>query len=181
MRLGLFVGLRPLGLGTLGKVREKESLPAFHSIFCFQRVSLAPQVGPVVMAKRHRSSVVPHNAVSRDPSMSWAGMGGMGFSQCQKVMLQPSVLWMLWGQCSAVCSGCLCPLACITLVPVGTAPLAMLDHCPEACIPPEPMVAASLAVQDHRDGDQVDQRSCGRCWRTVGLQSHILLVSHFDR
>ncbi|XP_066045363.1 rac GTPase-activating protein 1-like isoform X5 [Chamaea fasciata] len=33
-----------------------------------QRVSLAPQVGPVVMAKRHRSSVVPHNAVSV-PSM----------------------------------------------------------------------------------------------------------------
>ncbi|XP_054134369.1 rac GTPase-activating protein 1-like [Melozone crissalis] len=33
-----------------------------------QRVSLAPQVGPVVMAKRHRSSVVPHNAMSV-PSM----------------------------------------------------------------------------------------------------------------
>ncbi|KAM4776042.1 rac GTPase-activating protein 1-like isoform 4-T4 [Cyanocitta cristata] len=33
-----------------------------------QRVSLAPQVGPVVMAKRHRSSVVAHNAVSV-PSM----------------------------------------------------------------------------------------------------------------
>ncbi|KAL9848180.1 rac GTPase-activating protein 1-like isoform 3-T3 [Geothlypis trichas] len=32
------------------------------------RVSLAPQVGPVVMAKRHRSSVVPHNAMSV-PSM----------------------------------------------------------------------------------------------------------------
>ncbi|KAM7049326.1 rac GTPase-activating protein 1-like isoform 2-T2 [Acridotheres tristis] len=29
-----------------------------------QRVSLAPQVGPVVMAKRHRSSVVPHKAMS---------------------------------------------------------------------------------------------------------------------
>ncbi|XP_063255901.1 rac GTPase-activating protein 1-like [Prinia subflava] len=29
-----------------------------------QRVSLAPQVGPVVMAKRHRSSMVPQNAVS---------------------------------------------------------------------------------------------------------------------
>lgn len=71
--------------------------------------------------------------------------------------------------------------ACITLVPVGTASLAMPDHCPEACIPPEPMVAASLAVQDHRNGNQADQRSCGRCWRTVGLQSHILLVSHFDR
>lgn len=93
-------------------------------------------------------------------------------------MLQPSVLWMLWGQCSAVCSGCLCPLAWITLVPVGTASLAMLDHCPEACIPPVPMV---LAVQDHRGGDQVGQRSGGRCWRTVGLQSHILLVSHSDR
>ncbi|XP_039553468.1 rac GTPase-activating protein 1-like isoform X2 [Passer montanus] len=33
-----------------------------------QRVSLAPQVGPVVMAKRHRSSLVPHNAMSV-PSM----------------------------------------------------------------------------------------------------------------
>ncbi|XP_058277347.1 rac GTPase-activating protein 1-like isoform X2 [Hirundo rustica] len=33
-----------------------------------QRVSLAPQVGPVVMAKRHRSSVVPYNAMSV-PSM----------------------------------------------------------------------------------------------------------------
>lgn len=92
-------------------------------------------------------------------------------------MLQPSVLWMLWGQCSAVSSGCLCPSACITLVPVGTVFLAMLDHCPEACISPVPMVAASLAVQDHREGDQAEQRSCGRCWRTVGLQTHILLVS----
>ncbi|KAK4817424.1 hypothetical protein QYF61_013491, partial [Mycteria americana] len=31
-----------------------------------QRVSLAPQIGPVVVAKRHRSSVAPHNTVSRD-------------------------------------------------------------------------------------------------------------------
>ncbi|XP_063197857.1 rac GTPase-activating protein 1-like [Chroicocephalus ridibundus] len=29
-----------------------------------QRVSLAPQIGPVVVAKRHRSSVAPHNTVS---------------------------------------------------------------------------------------------------------------------
>ncbi|XP_039237766.1 rac GTPase-activating protein 1 [Pipra filicauda] len=33
-----------------------------------QHVSLAPQIGPVVMAKRHRSSVIPHNAASV-PSM----------------------------------------------------------------------------------------------------------------
>ncbi|XP_074728398.1 rac GTPase-activating protein 1-like [Strix uralensis] len=32
-----------------------------------QRVSLAPQIGPVVVAKRHRSSVVPHNAASIPP------------------------------------------------------------------------------------------------------------------
>ncbi|KAJ7405272.1 rac GTPase-activating protein 1-like protein [Willisornis vidua] len=30
-----------------------------------QHVSLAPQIGPVMMAKRHRSSVVPHSAVIR--------------------------------------------------------------------------------------------------------------------
>ncbi|XP_074766900.1 rac GTPase-activating protein 1-like [Athene noctua] len=29
-----------------------------------QRMSLAPQIGPVVVAKRHRSSVAPHNAAS---------------------------------------------------------------------------------------------------------------------
>ncbi|KAM6078952.1 LOW QUALITY PROTEIN: rac GTPase-activating protein 1-like [Theristicus caerulescens] len=32
-----------------------------------QRVSLAPQIGPVVVAKRHRSSVAPHNAASVPP------------------------------------------------------------------------------------------------------------------
>ncbi|XP_010181318.1 PREDICTED: rho GTPase-activating protein gacR-like, partial [Mesitornis unicolor] len=32
-----------------------------------QRMSLAPQIGPVVVAKRHRSSVAPHNAVSVPP------------------------------------------------------------------------------------------------------------------
>ncbi|XP_075009150.1 rac GTPase-activating protein 1-like [Calonectris borealis] len=32
-----------------------------------QRVSLAPQIGPVVVAKRHRSSVTPHNAASVPP------------------------------------------------------------------------------------------------------------------
>ncbi|XP_037253809.1 rac GTPase-activating protein 1-like isoform X2 [Falco rusticolus] len=32
-----------------------------------QRVSLAPQIGPVVVAKRHRSSVAPHNTVSVPP------------------------------------------------------------------------------------------------------------------
>ncbi|XP_075286659.1 rac GTPase-activating protein 1 [Opisthocomus hoazin] len=32
-----------------------------------QRVSLAPQIGPVVVAKRHRSSVVPHNTVNVPP------------------------------------------------------------------------------------------------------------------
>ncbi|XP_064307486.1 rac GTPase-activating protein 1-like isoform X2 [Phalacrocorax carbo] len=32
-----------------------------------QRVSLAPQIGPVVVAKRHRSSMVPHNTASVPP------------------------------------------------------------------------------------------------------------------
>ncbi|KAM6307458.1 rac GTPase-activating protein 1-like [Aegotheles albertisi] len=32
-----------------------------------QRVSLAPQIGPVVVAKRHRSSVAPHNTASVPP------------------------------------------------------------------------------------------------------------------
>ncbi|XP_035757009.1 rac GTPase-activating protein 1-like, partial [Egretta garzetta] len=32
-----------------------------------QRVSLAPQIGPVVVAKRHRSSVAPHNTASFPP------------------------------------------------------------------------------------------------------------------
>ncbi|XP_051479392.1 LOW QUALITY PROTEIN: rac GTPase-activating protein 1-like [Apus apus] len=35
-----------------------------------QRVSLAPQIGPVVVAKRHRSSVAPHNAQASVPPAS---------------------------------------------------------------------------------------------------------------
>ena len=70
VRPGPLVELRPLGLGALGwGDRVGEGVPAYPSphLLCTQRVSLAPQIGPVVVAKRHRSSVVPHNTVSRDP------------------------------------------------------------------------------------------------------------------
>ncbi|GAB0191499.1 rac GTPase-activating protein 1-like [Grus japonensis] len=38
-----------------------------------QRVSLVPQIGPVVVAKRHRSSVAPHNTVIRPEPCSVCG------------------------------------------------------------------------------------------------------------
>lgn len=183
LRLGLFVGLRPLGLGTLGSGEMSgrgASLPALHAVFCFQRVSLAPQVGPVVMAKRHRSSVVPHNAVSRDPSVPWAGMGCRGFPSARRQCCSPQPC----GCCGD--SAQLSPLGACVLQPVS--PWSHWGQHPWLCWttarslhPPVPTVAASLAAQEHRDGDQVDQRSCGRCWGTVGLRSHVLLVSHFGR
>ncbi|XP_014809724.1 PREDICTED: rac GTPase-activating protein 1-like isoform X2 [Calidris pugnax] len=44
-----------------------------------QRVSLAPQIGPVVVAKRHRSSVAPHNTASVpavSPPVEATGLAG---------------------------------------------------------------------------------------------------------
>lgn len=65
--------------GVGGRVRE--GVPAYISphLLCPQRVSLAPQIGPVVVAKRHRSSVALHNTVSRDTSVPWAVTGCMGY------------------------------------------------------------------------------------------------------
>lgn len=85
-------------------------------------------------------------------------------------MLKPSVLWArgVWG-CSAVPSGCLCPAACIPLVPVGTASLAVLDQCLQPVSPRThgdsiPGCAGSEGWGAGR------AELTGRCWRTMGLQ-----------
>lgn len=119
------MGLRPLGSGALGwGDRVREGVPAYPSphLLCPQRVSLAPQIGPVVVAKRHRSSVAPHNTVSRDSSVPWAGMGCEGNAET----FSSTGLWVLWGLGVLSCPQVLrvlCPAACIPLVPVGTASL----------------------------------------------------------
>ncbi|PKU48400.1 rac gtpase-activating protein 1-like [Limosa lapponica baueri] len=70
-----------------------------------QRVSLAPQIGPVVVAKRHRSSVAPHNTVIRpEPcgvcgSRIRFGKAAVKCRQCQ-LLLHPKCR----EQCPSPCS-----------------------------------------------------------------------------
>lgn len=78
-----FCGAQTNWLGCCG---VGSRLPAFPSpsLLCPQHVSLAPQAGPVVMAKRRRSSVAPLNAVSRDATVIWAGLGYIGCPSARK-------------------------------------------------------------------------------------------------
>lgn len=51
-----------------------------------------------------------------------------GLPWCQEATLQPTVLWVLWGlEVLSYSFWVLCPSACITLVLLGAATLAMLD------------------------------------------------------
>lgn len=63
-----------------GHSRE-EGVPTYPLpyLLCPQRVSLAPQIGPMVVAKRHRSSVAPENTVSGDISTPWEGIECVGY------------------------------------------------------------------------------------------------------
>lgn len=102
--------LRCSGVGS----RVREGVPAYPSphVLCPQRVSLAPQIGPVVVAKRHRSSVALHNAVSRDPSAPWVGMGCVGcpVPDGNAATFSPAGLWVLWGLGAQLSSLCACAL-----------------------------------------------------------------------
>lgn len=98
--------------------------PSPHPSLCPQRVSLAPQIGPVVVAKRHRSSVAPPSTVSRDPSALGRAGGRWG---CRAPVpagheVHPLVL--------QGCEGLGCTSVPSAPVPLSwvTAPLAMRDR-----------------------------------------------------
>ena len=150
-----FCGAETTWLGCSGVGdRVREGVPAYPSLhlLCPQRVSLAPQIGPVVVAKRHRSSVAPHNAVSRDPSTSWAGMGCVGCPsarrQCRNLQSCRPV--------GAVGSGGaqLSPLGACALQPVS--PCTHGDSIP------------GCAGQQGQGVGRAEPM--GRHWSTVGLQ-----------